>query len=125
MASAPHSLGSLARHLALPPPPHSSENSSLVPSLLNVAECQYEKLESAAASTRLGLAGSRMSSSSPIPSQAPPAMPSAGYTVMSWHWLGPLGGPSPPMRAATMPGRAARSAALSALVGAPAPPRAF
>jgi hypothetical protein len=37
----------------------------LVPSLLNVAECQYEKLESAAAPMRVGFAGSLMSSSSP------------------------------------------------------------
>src|SRR5215210_1238269 len=85
IASAPHSFGSVARHLGAPPPPHSSENRILVPSLLNVAECQYAKFESATASRRVGFAGSLMSSSKPCPSQAPPASPSAGYTVMSWH----------------------------------------
>src|SRR3989454_8140218 len=65
IASAPHSGLSVARHLGCPPPPHSSEKRSLVPSLLNVAECQYEKFESDTASIRLGLATSRMSSSSP------------------------------------------------------------
>jgi hypothetical protein len=65
IAFAPHCFGSLARHFGAPPPPHSSVNSTLVPSLLNVAECQYEKFESAAAATRVGLAGSRMSSSRP------------------------------------------------------------
>ena len=40
MALAPHSFRSVARHLGAPPPPHSSEKSTLVPSLLNVAECQ-------------------------------------------------------------------------------------
>src|SRR5579864_1415150 len=95
MASAPHSFGSLARHLGPPPPPHSSEKSSLVPSLLNVAECQYEKFESSTAATRNGCAGSWMSSSRPYPSQAPPAYPTWAYTVMSWHWVGPGGGPEP------------------------------
>src|SRR4051794_34379897 len=71
-ASAPHSLGSVARHLAWPPPPHSSENRILVPVLLNVAECQYEKFESETAATRTGCAGSRMSSRKPYPSHAPP-----------------------------------------------------
>jgi len=50
----------------------------LVASLLNVAECQYEKLLSATTAMRTGLAGSRMSSSIPYPSQAPPASPIAG-----------------------------------------------
>ena len=35
------------------------------PSLLNVAECQKEKFESATAPMRVGLVTSRMSSSSP------------------------------------------------------------
>jgi hypothetical protein len=78
MASAPHSGRSVARHLACPPPPHSSLNRILVPSLLNVAECQYEKLLSATAFRRRGLAGSLMSSRNPYPSQAPPARPMAG-----------------------------------------------
>src|SRR5918997_5932417 len=89
MASAPHSGLSVARHLAWLPPPHSSENRILVPLLLNVAECQYEKLESDTAPIRLGRTGSLMSSRKPYPSQAPPASPIAGYTVMSWHWVGP------------------------------------
>jgi hypothetical protein len=53
------------RHLGEPPPPHSSVKRIFEPSLLNVAECQKAKFESAAASTRLGLATSRMSSSRP------------------------------------------------------------
>ena len=56
-ASAPHSCLSVARHFGWPPPPHSSLNSTLVPSLLNVAECQYEKFESDAASRRIGMRG--------------------------------------------------------------------
>src|ERR1044071_6872124 len=101
-ASAPHSGLSVDRHLGAPPPPHSSENSIWVPSLLNVAECQYEKFESAAASMRRGWAGSLMSSSSPYPPHAPPARPIAGKTVMSWHWLGPVRGPAGGKRAAMM-----------------------
>src|SRR3954465_7776460 len=85
-ASAPHSRRSVERHLGWPPPPHSSENRIFVPSLLNVAECQYEKFESATASRRTGAAGFDTSSKKPCPSQAPPARPSAGYTVISWHW---------------------------------------
>src|SRR5436189_778145 len=94
IASAPHSGLSVTRHLGARPPPHSSVNSSLVPSLLNVAECQNAKFESAAAARRLGLAGSRMSRSRPYPAHAPPARPMAGYTVMSWHCTGP--GREPP-----------------------------
>src|SRR5206468_12344160 len=78
IASAPHSGLSVARHLGARPPPHSSVNSSLVPSLLNVAECQNAKFESATAARRRGWAGSRMSSSKPYPAHAPPATPSAG-----------------------------------------------
>ena len=65
IASAPHSRGSVERHFGCIPPPHSSEKRTLLPSLLKVAECQYEKLESAAALRRTGCAGSLMSSSRP------------------------------------------------------------
>src|SRR5690606_13247945 len=94
IASAPHSRGSVSRHFACEPPPHSSLNRIFVPSLLKVAECQYEKLESATAVMRLGSIGLLMSSSIPYPPQAPPARPISGYTVMSWHWVGPDWGPS-------------------------------
>ena len=40
IALAPHSFLSVARHFGCPPPPHSSVKRTLVPSLLNVAECQ-------------------------------------------------------------------------------------
>src|SRR5439155_25240352 len=93
IASAPHCFGSVARHLGPPPPPHSSENKILVPSLLNVAECQYEKFVSDTCARRTGCAGSRMSSRNPYPSHAPPAIPIAGYNVMSWHCVGPVRGP--------------------------------
>src|SRR5947207_9834883 len=86
IASAPHSCGSVDRHFGAPPPPHSSLKRIFVPSLLNVAECQYEKFESSTASRRTGAAGFDTSSKKPCPSQAPPARPSAGYTVISWHW---------------------------------------
>src|SRR5258707_8225661 len=92
-ASAPHCGLSVTRHFGCSPPPHSSVNSTLVPSLLNVAECQNAKFESAAAAMRRGLAGSLMSSSTPYPAHAPPATPSAGYTVISWHCTGPCFGP--------------------------------
>src|SRR6185436_4379298 len=104
IASAPHSLLSVSRQRGADPPPHSSLNSTLVPSLLNVAECQNDMLASAAKSSRTGCAASRMSSSSPSPAHAPPARPISGYTVMSWHWFGPVGGPPrprPPPPAAT------------------------
>src|SRR5919112_128317 len=61
MASAPHSGLSVARHLAWLPPPHSSEKRILLPPLLNVAECQYEKLESETAPMRVGRTGSATS----------------------------------------------------------------
>src|ERR1700694_4494092 len=95
IASAPHSGLLVVRQRGAEPPPHSSEKRIFVPSLLNVAECQNEKFESAAAPRRFGCAGSRMSSNTPYPPQAPPARPIAGYTVMSWHCCGPIGGPFP------------------------------
>ena len=78
IASAPHSGLSVARHFGAPPPPHSSENRIFVPSLLNVAECQYEKFVSPAASRRTGFWTLLMSSSRPYPPQAPPARPMLG-----------------------------------------------
>src|SRR6187551_2026488 len=93
MASAPHSSLSVARHRGADPPPHSSLNSTFLPSLLNVAECQNDMFLSAAKSMRFGLTTSLMSSNRPRPAQAPPASPISGYTVTSWHWLGPVGGP--------------------------------
>jgi hypothetical protein len=83
IASAPHSILSVDRQRGCEPPPHSSEKRIFVPSLLKVAECQKEKLESATAAMRTGLATSRMSSSRPMPAQAPPASPISEYTVMS------------------------------------------
>src|SRR5579883_3031784 len=118
IASAPQSCGSVARHFGWPPPPHSSEKRSFVPALLKVAECQYEKFESDTASSRTGCVGLLMSSSMPYPSHAPPASPTAGYTVMSWHcrvvlyWLGAPA--CSPIILAAISGRAARRAALSA-----------
>src|SRR5690242_18436961 len=69
------------------PPPHSSLNNTLVPSLLKVAECQYAKFGSITAAMRFGFAGSLISRSIPFPEHAPAAMLSALNTVMSWHML--------------------------------------
>ena len=84
-AFAPHSGWSVTRQRADVPPPHSSVKMTLVPSLLNVAECQYEKFGSATASSRTGFTGSEMSSRMPLPWHAPAARPISGYAVMSWH----------------------------------------
>jgi hypothetical protein len=65
IASAPHSGLSVARQRGCEPPPHSSEKRTFEPSLLNVAECQKEKLESATAAMRFGFATSLMSSRKP------------------------------------------------------------
>src|SRR5256885_327940 len=85
MASAPQVGGSVARQRGCVPPPHSSVKITLVPSLLNEAECQYAKLGSTTSSTRTGWTGSLMSNRMPFPEQAPAASPTAGYAVMSWH----------------------------------------
>ena len=61
IASAPQS--GLSSTSGCVPPPHSSEKSTFVPSLLKVAECQKDMFESAAASTRFGFFTSWMSSS--------------------------------------------------------------
>ena len=76
---------SVARQRGRVPPPHSSVKITFVPSLLNVAECQYAKFWSAAWSSRDGCTGSEMSSRIPFPAQAPAASPASGNTVMSWH----------------------------------------
>jgi hypothetical protein len=65
IAFAPHSGLSVARQRGARPPPHSSVNRIFVPSLLNVAECQKAKFESAAWSMRTGFVTSLMSSRSP------------------------------------------------------------
>ena len=83
IALAPQSNGSHALHLALPPPPHSSVKTILVPSLLNVAECQYAKPVSVTTSNLVGLYGSLISKSMPFPEHAPAAMFKEGNTVMS------------------------------------------
>ena len=84
---APHVAGSVARQRGAEPPPHSSVKTTTSPSLLNVAECQYAKFGSATSATRIGFAGSVMSSRIPFPEHAPPASPIPGYAVMSWHWF--------------------------------------
>ena len=87
IASAPQSNGSHARHLARPPPPHSSVKITFVPSLLKVAECQYAKPTSVTTSSLSGLYGSEISNKIPFPEQAPAARLADGNTVMSWHWF--------------------------------------
>ena len=61
----PISIMLVAWHIGWVPPPHSSVNTTLEPSLLNTAVCQSEKLVSARASIRTGFSGSVMSTSSP------------------------------------------------------------
>ena len=72
-ASPPHIGGSVDWHIGFVPPPHSSENSSFVASLLNVAECQNANAASATSSNRFGCVTSLMSSNRPLPEQAPPS----------------------------------------------------
>src|SRR5437899_11570171 len=88
IASAPHSGLSVTRQRGWRPPTHTSVKSTLLPSLLNVAECQKEKFESDTAPIRFGFAASRMSSRRPYPPHAPPGRPIAGYTVISWQCVG-------------------------------------
>src|SRR5687767_14177990 len=97
MASAPLVEGTLARHSAATPPPSSSVKMTLVPALLNVAECQNAKLTvSRTRVITLGDSGRLMSSRMPSPMHAPAAMSFFGYAVMSWQplvsVLGVLGG---------------------------------
>src|SRR5271170_1945453 len=96
MESAPHVIGSCARQRGCEPPPHSSSKITLSPALLNIAECQKEKLGSDTAVMRLGCTGSRMSSRMPTRVQAPAARPRSGYAVISWQPLTSVGAaPSP------------------------------
>src|SRR5678815_337308 len=62
----PHMGGCVDWHIGCVPPPHSSENSSLVPSLLNVAECQNANAGSATSSNRFGFVTLRVSSNRPV-----------------------------------------------------------
>ena len=82
-AFAPQFNGSHALHLGLPPPPHSSVKTTFVPSLLNVAECQYAKPVSETTSNLFGLYGSEISNNIPLPEQAPAAKFAEGNTVIS------------------------------------------
>ena len=85
-ASAPHSILSVARQRGADPPPHSSENRTFVPSLLNVAECQNDMLESAAMSMRTGMRRVlNVEQQAETARTRRRARPTSGYTVMSWH----------------------------------------
>ena len=55
----------MAWHLGDVPPPHSSVNTTFLPSLLNTAVCQSENIVSATASRRTGFSGLEMSTSRP------------------------------------------------------------
>src|SRR5688572_703678 len=81
----PHIGGWMDWHIGDVPPPHSSENSSLVASLLNVAECQNANAGSATSSRRLGFATFLVSRSSPLPEHAPPSNWWNGKLVTSWQ----------------------------------------
>src|SRR5688572_20186175 len=61
----PISIIELAWHMGDVPPPHSSENTTFLPSLLKTAVCQREKFVSDFASSRTGFSGFEMSTSSP------------------------------------------------------------
>ena len=79
-ALAPHSYLSVSRQRGAEPPPHSSVKSTFLPSLLNVAECQNDKFESAAASMRIGFATSR-----DVEQQAVAAARAAGEADVGIH----------------------------------------
>ena len=74
MASAPRFGPVASLQVAAPPPPSSSVKTTLVPSLLNVAECQKAKFGSVVLAVTLGFSRSEMSKSTPSPMQAPAAM---------------------------------------------------
>jgi hypothetical protein len=61
----PISIIELAWHIGDVPPPHSSVNTTFLPSLLKTAVCQSEKFVSAFASRRTGFSGFDTSTSSP------------------------------------------------------------
>ncbi len=62
-------------------------NTTRVPALLNVAECQNAKFGSVTDESTFGCAGSAMSRMTPWPMHAPAARFFAGYAVMSWQPL--------------------------------------
>ena len=100
---------------------------TLLASLLNVAECQKVKFGSVTEEVTFGSSGLLMSISTPWPMQAPAAMPFAGKAVMSWQplvaeRLRPLGNA---LLGAEMPpgkppsGNSTGSATTAAVAGAP------
>ena len=61
----PISIIELAWHIGDVPPPHSSVNTTFLPSLLKTAVCHSEKFVSDFASSRTGFSGLDMSTSNP------------------------------------------------------------
>ena len=79
MPSAPRVGPTSSLQVAAPPPPSSSVKTTLVPALLNVAECQNAKfVVSVTRSMTLGATGLEMSMMMPSPMQAPAAILLAG-----------------------------------------------
>ena len=86
MPFAPRVGPTVALQVARPPPPSSSVKTTLVPLLLNVAECQNAKFAvSWTRSMTFGATGLEMSMMMPSPMQAPAAIFLAGKAVMSWQ----------------------------------------
>ncbi len=85
MPLAPFSGPTVGLQVGAPPPPSSSVKTTLVASLLNVAECQNAKLSSRTFSVTTGFSRSEMSSRMPSPMQAPAMMSLLGYAVRSWQ----------------------------------------
>ena len=84
MPSAPRVGPTSSLQVAAPPPPSSSVKTTLVPDVLNVAECQNAKFAvSVTRSMTLGATGLVMSMMMPSPMQAPAAIFLAGKAVMS------------------------------------------
>src|SRR6185503_1913933 len=65
MVLPPISIIELAWHIGDVPPPHSSVNTTFLPSLLNTAVCHNEKLVSVFASSRTAFAGLETSTRRP------------------------------------------------------------
>ena len=80
MASAPRFGPTASLQVAAPPPPSSSVKTTLVPALLNVAECQNAKFVGVPDPVVITRGASRleMSSRMPSPMQAPAARSFAG-----------------------------------------------